>query len=374
MTPRRVAFDVTPLAGIRTGIGRSVEGMLQALIATPAAVTVSPYLLGWQRLDGSARALVAATGRRPRRLPVPMRYLMAAWASRDLPRLGPLGGGTDVVHATAFVAAPTRRPTLITVHDCAFALHPDRVAAPVTTFDPLLRRAVAHGAHLHTTTEQVGEEVSELLGVDLRAQQRLHVVPFGVPQVHPPHHAPAGGEAPYVLALGTIEPRKNLPTLVRAFALAADTVPELRLVLAGPPGPDSDRVAAEIAGSGHRGRVQVTGRVDDATRDRLLAGATVLAYPSVYEGFGFPVLEAMTLRTPVLAADIPALREVARDGATFADPHDPAALAAGIVTLVTDDALRRARIEAGARVAAGYTWAATAAGLTSAYRRLATCR
>jgi glycosyltransferase involved in cell wall biosynthesis len=373
VTAVKVAFDSTPLAGIRTGIGRSVEGMLESLVATPDSVRVWPYLLGWQRLDESARALVATTGRRPRRLPVPMRYLMASWATRELPPLGPLGGGADVVHATAFVAAPTRRPTLITVHDCAFALHPDRVAAAVVTFDPLLRRAVARGAHLHTTTEQVGDEVCDLLGVDLRAQQRLHVVPFGVPAVrHAPDPPPA--DAPYVLALGTIEPRKNLPTLVRAFALACEQIPELRLVLAGPPGPDSDRVAAQIASSGHPERVRLTGRVDDATRDRLLAGATVLAYPSVYEGFGFPVLEAMTLRTAVLAADIPALREVARDGATFADPHDPAALAAGIVALVSDDAARQAQVEAGARVAAGYTWGATAAGLTAAYRRLATCR
>lgn len=366
-----VAIDVTPLLGVRTGIGRSVEEVVAALRALPDGPRLLPYALGRPR----HRAELPAEARL---VPVPTRLLLAAWSRTERPAVDPWVRGAQVLHATAFVAPPTRLPTLVTVHDCAFALHPGTVAATVHAFDPLLRRAVARGAHIHTTTAQVAGEVEELLGIDLRAQGRLSVVPFAVPHLGRSHvgtdaAAPATGP-PYVLALGTLEPRKNLPSLVRAFGALADLHPELRLVLAGPDGSGAEAVRAAVAAlpTPVRARVALLGVVDAATRVRLLTGAAIVAYPSLYEGFGFPVLEAMTVGTPVVAADLPALREVARDGALFAATGDDSALAGALDRVLGDEAVRDQLVQRGRAVAAGYSWERTARGLAQVYVRLST--
>lgn len=362
-----VAIDVTPLLGVRTGIGRSVEEVVAALRAQPDGPPLLPYALGRPR----HRADLPAGARL---VPVPTRLLLAAWSRAEQPAVDRWVRGAQVLHATAFVAPPTRLPTLVTVHDCAFALHPGTVEATVHAFDPLLRRAVARGAHVHTTTAQVAGEVEDLLGIDLRARGRLSVVPFAVPRLGTaaPSSAPAG--PPYLLALGTIEPRKNLPSLVRAFGALADLHPDLRLVLAGPDGSGAEAVRAAVAAlpAPVRARVALPGLVDGATRDRLLAGAAVLAYPSLYEGFGFPVLEAMTVGTPVVAADLPALREVARDGALFTTTGDDSALAAGLDRVLGDETVRAQLVRRGRAVAAGYSWERTARGLVEVYARLST--
>lgn len=225
---------------------------------------------------------------------------------------------------------------------------------------------------MHTTTVQVAGELEGLLGVDLRAQGRLSVVPFGVPRMGPVTAPPPG--PPYVLALGTLEPRKNLPSLVRAFGALADRHPDLGLVLAGPEGSGSPAVHAAVTAlpPRSRARVQLPGLVDTATRDELLFGAAVLVYPSLYEGFGFPVLEAISVGTPVVAADLPALREVARDGALFAAPRDDDALATAIDRVLSDQAVRDDLVRRGRAVAGGYSWERTAMGLAEAYVRLST--
>jgi len=361
-----VAIDVTPLLGLRTGIGRSVEEVVAALGALPDGPRLASYALGRprHRADLPAGATL---------VPVPTRLLLAAWSRADRPRVDRWVRDAQVLHATAFVAPPTRLPTLVTVHDCAFALHPGVVATTVHAFDPLLRRAVARGAWVHTTTQQVAGEVEELLGVDLRTQGRLVVVPFAVPRLGP--RVPAGpGGPPYVLALGTLEPRKNLPSLVRAFGELAGRHGDLQLVLAGPDGPGGDavRAAVDALPAAARDRVRLPGAVDGPTRDRLLAGAAVVAYPSLYEGFGFPVLEAMTVGTPVVASDLPSLREVAGDGAAFAAVGDDSALAGAVDRLLDDPSLREDLVRRGHAVAAGYSWERTARGLSEAYRLLST--
>jgi glycosyltransferase involved in cell wall biosynthesis len=176
----------------------------------------------------------------------------------------------------------------------------------------------------------------------------------------------------YVLALGTVEPRKNLTTLVRAFdRLAADDT-DLGLVLAGPPGWDAARVQAAIDASDARERVLQTGFVADGDRADLLAGATVFAYPSVYEGFGFPPLEAMACGVPVVAGDAGALPEVLGDAALLVEPTDVDALATAIRDLVAAGPNERAtRVARGHERVARYDWDTTAARMVELYRSMA---
>ena len=369
----KVAFDVTPLLGLRTGIGRSVEEMLRAVQQRPDAPAVLPFALGASapQLASDAPAGTATIG-------LPTRAVVAAWSRTDLPRLDRWVRGSSLLHATNFVVPPTRLPTLVTVHDLSFLLHPDTVNSVTARFGPLLRRALARGVHVHTATEQVADEVEEHLAPGLRAQGRLHVVPFGVPVLGeagslPPEVQAALAGRPYLLALGRVETRKDLVTLVRAFGLLADGDEGLCLVLAGPPGSASEAVGTAVAAlpPATAARVLRLGAVDEPTRVGLLTGAQALAYPSRYEGFGFPVLEAMTAGVPVVAADLPVLREVAGGAALHTAVGDAPALADSLTLLLTDEDRRRTLVAAGRSRAAEFTWERTGAGLVAAYRRVA---
>jgi glycosyltransferase involved in cell wall biosynthesis len=179
----------------------------------------------------------------------------------------------------------------------------------------------------------------------------------------------AGGER-YVLALGTIEPRKDMPLLVRAFDVVASHDPDVRLVVAGQDGWGVEAFTAAVAVARHRDRVVRLGWVTDEVRADLLAGATAFAFPSVYEGFGLPPLEAMAAGVPVVTTRTGALPETVGDAAILVEPRDADALAAALMSATTDDALRTALIERGRARAASYSWDKTTAAMVRLYRSL----
>ena len=372
----RVAIDVTPLLGFRTGIGLSVLemwGALSALADSRGGPALIPYVLGLR-----APAGVPGLAAKARSVRLPTRGLLAAWSRLDRPRLDHWLAGADVVHATNFITGPSRRPTLTTINDIGFVLDPSSADAVVATFAPVLRRALARGAHVHVTTRQVGAEVEEHFGPGLLADGRITVIPFGIPALGPSGPLPAAlqefvGGGPYVLAIGRAERRKNFPMLVTAFSRIAAADSDLRLVLAGPEGPDTPAVRALVADLPDRvaDRICLAGPVSGPVRRTLLDGAFALAYPSRYEGFGFPPLEAMQAGVPVVASRAGAVMEVAGPGAELADPDDVDDWAAALHRLRGDAARRAALIQAGRRHAGSFSWQATAAGLAALYRRLA---
>ncbi len=171
-----------------------------------------------------------------------------------------------------------------------------------------------------------------------------------------------------MLAVGTAEPRKDLPGLVRAFDLLAASRPELGLVLAGPDGWGTADLERAMAAAVHRRRIVRTGWVDDATLGGLLAGAAVLAYPSVYEGFGFPPLQAMAAGVPVVATDAGAVPEVVGDAALVVPVGEPEALAEAVGRVLDDPTLAASLVTRGRARSARYTWDRCADGLTTLYR------
>jgi alpha-1,3-rhamnosyl/mannosyltransferase len=210
---------------------------------------------------------------------------------------------------------------------------------------------------------------------------RFAVPPERVVRVYPGVPGTQGGDPasgrrlaganPYVLFMGTIEPRKNLPVLVRAFDAAAEDDPELALVVAGAAGWGVDAFDESLARAHHRGRVRRLGYVTDGQRRDLLAGAAALAYPSRYEGFGFPPLEAMAAGVPVVAARSGAIPEVVGDAAVLVDPDDVDALAAALLAVVRDPDQRRALVTRGRAQLARFSWARMSDELAALYHRLA---
>jgi len=373
-----VAVDATPLLGVRTGVGRFCEGALGAL-GERAELDVAAFAVTWRRRH-LLRPLVPARVRVVES-PMPARPLHRLWARFPAPPLEWFTGPADVVHGTNFVVPPTRRAArVVTVHDLTAVHYPAMCDESTRLFPAIVRRAVAQGAWVHTPSRFVADEVVAEFGA---APDRVRVVPHGIP-LHPsrtlaPGGVPAAvilppGTLRYVLALGTVEPRKDLPGLVRAFDRVAGDQRDVALVLAGSPGWGDGALERAVAASPWRDRIVRLGYVDEDVMENLLAGAALLAYPSVYEGFGFPPLEAMAVDVPVVATAVGAIPEVAGDGARLVPPGDVDALAAAVADLLTDADARQALVERGRDRVKLFTWTSCGQGLADLYAAAARSR
>jgi glycosyltransferase involved in cell wall biosynthesis len=381
--PLVVALDATPLLGVSTGVGVFCRGALGALSAA-GELKVEAFAISWRRRNMLASRTpegVRTVGRA-----MPARPLHLAWRHSDLPPVEWFLGRCDVVHGTNFVVPPTRRAaSVVTVHDLTTVRFPEMCDAPTLRFPALIRRAVARGAWVHTPSRYVADEVVAELGVDPDRVRAVHhgiptfasVPEFGeAPGLEAPASEPTAPLSPppgvlpedttrYVLAIGTAEPRKDLPSLVRAFSSFASRHRDTALVLAGPPGWGSEALADAIAQSPFRSRIVVTGYFADL--GRLLRAATLLAYPSLYEGFGLPTLEAMAAGVPVVTTTAGALPEVVGDAAVLVPPGDSDALGGALERLLGDGAERLELVERGHKRASMFTWEACAKGLTDLY-------
>ena len=356
----RVGFDTGPLHGQRTGIGLAVEALHDSL-SHRDDVQIRDYLLSFR----------ARPGHDVRRLPLPAALAHRCWARSDRPSIDRWLRDVDVVHGTNYVVPPrARAPRVVSVYDCWFLRHEHRASAAVVRAGRVLRRSIDGGAVVHASSQATASAVAELFpGVDVRTVH-LGALPVAPPPLRCP--VPELDGRPFVVAIGTIERRKNLPRLVRAFGSIAGEHPDLQLVIAGADGDDRPSVDAAVDALGPRSapRVAFTGRIDDATRSWLLHHARVLAYPSLDEGFGFPLLDAMQVALPVVAACAGSIPEVAGDAALLHDPTDVDGLAAALHRALTDEQERQRLVTAGARWQQ-FDWAACAAGLVAIYCELA---
>ncbi|MBM3660209.1 MAG: glycosyltransferase family 4 protein [Actinobacteria bacterium] len=366
-----MAVDVTSMAGPRTGVGHVTAAIVTHLAARPD-VDLLAYAVTRDRAGMGDLALPPGT---PLRVTgVPARALFDAWARVPTPRIDRWIGPVDVVHGTNFVVPPTRAGALVTVHDVAFAQRPELVTPASRRYGGLLRAAVRRGAAVHVFSDVVREAIVDVLGCAPERVVRIHPGIADTTAGDPTAGKRRAGADRYVLALGTVEPRKNYPRLVAAFDRVAADDPTLTLVIAGADGWGAAALDAAIAGATHAARVTRLGYVSDADRANLLAGAIALAYPSLDEGFGHPPLEAMRAGVPVLAARAGSLPEVLGDAARLADPTAVDDLAEGLRTVVADPDTRARLVTAGAARAARYTWAATTDALVACYRTLAPSR
>jgi glycosyltransferase involved in cell wall biosynthesis len=368
--PARVAIDVGPLVGPLTGVGVAVDHLLAGLAALDPAQR--PQL---QRYVLSFRATLPAG---VTRLRYPAALAHRVWARSDLMRADRRLGRPQVIHGTNYVVPPARAARLVSVYDCWFLRHPGGAHPDVARAGDVLRRAVRTGAVVHASSHATAAAVQELL-----QPERVEVIPLGAvvaPTLATDDDRPADGPGlselggrPFILAIGTVEVRKNLPRLVAAFGAIAGDHPDLALVIAGSDGNDSDAVDAAVGRlpADVRRRVLRPGRVTERTRAWLLHHARALAYASLDEGFGFPVLEAMSARLPVVASTAGSIPEVAGDAALLVDPHDVDALAAALARALDDELLRATLVLRGADQVARFDWSDTAACMADLYHSLA---
>lgn len=356
----RVAIDVGALQGPRTGIGNAVAWLRDALVAE-GSVDVYEYVT-------SMRAKIEPP---IRRLPIPA-AIAHRWWQHAAPPLDRFLGRPDVVHGTNYVVPPTRAPRLVSVYDCWFLDNPDDAHPDVRRAGRVLQRAVDEGATVVACSEATAIRVRETLGTE-----RVRTILLGPPSTTPAAAVPdgrIGPGGPFVLSLGTIERRKNIPTLVAAFARVAHEHEDARLVIAGADGDDGAAVDAAIArlNTDAAARVARVGAVDGATKRWLLENARTLAYPSLDEGFGFPVLEAQQAGLPVVTSTVGSIPEIAGNAALFSQPDDVDALAANLHWVLTNDAIHTKLVRQGTRNVSRFSWADTARRHAALYTELAT--
>jgi len=362
-----------------TGVGQAIRELTRALAARPLPFDVvvlctSPELLAplAQRDGGRLLPCPAAAGGTLRK---------AAWTQLVMPRL--LGDlGADLLHCLQFVA-PLRAPCplVVTVHDLGYLRYPATIEEPRRTYyrwlvPRSLRRAQAVVCNSRATAAEVSARFPELAG-------RVEVTPFGTPTWVEDRPAPAPvGERPQdapFLFVGTLEPRKNLEGLLTAYgAFVADREgtgrPCPRLVLVGGRGWQDSRIRSRLAPLAASGQVVVKDYCGPVELWQEYSLARALLFPSLHEGFGFPILEAMAAGLPVLTSDRGAMAEVAGDAALLVNPDDQAALVAGMNRLADDTGFCRDLAARGRSNCARWTWAETARTTSDVYRRLLAAR
>jgi glycosyltransferase involved in cell wall biosynthesis len=357
-----VAIDTTPLLGARTGVGTFVRGAATALTER-SEVSLVGYGLSRRRRPPDVSGVDA--GRM-----FPAGVALRAWTSGvawpNAPWLA--RGPVDLVHGTNFVVPPgAGAARVVTVHDLTAVTFPELCTPTSLRYPALIRRAVAEGAWVHTPSAFVAAQVCSLLGVSAdRVRPVAHGVDAG--RGDPLAGRRLAGADRYVLSLGTVEPRKDLPLLVRAWDGLASTHPDVHLVIAGPDGWGTEALAAAVSSADNADRVVRIGWVDSEARTGLLAGAAAFAFPSVYEGFGLPPLEAMAAGVPVVACAAGAVPEVVGDAAIVVPVGDEEALAEALVAVLDGPDVAAGLVAAGHRRAAEFTWARCAEGLISLYR------
>jgi len=371
----RIAIDYTSAIRQGGGIGRYTRNLVGALAELDAD---NEYVLFSAGRDSPGKTWPANFSIRS--LPITDRHLAMAWQRMRVPiPIELFTGWAHVFHSPDFVLPPVLRArTVLTIHDLSFIRHPECFHKPLLAYaSHAVPRSVERADVVLADSESARHDLIELLHVP---QDRVFVVYPAVESRFGPQEDSRtirammrryGIRRPFILGLGTLQPRKNFPRLIRAYDLLRHEhhIPQ-QLVIAGGKGWLYDEITETIDELGLGEQVLLPGFVADDDLPALYSAADVFAFPSIYEGFGIPVLEAMACGTPVVTTPVSSLPEVAGDAALLAPPEDVEALADALWQLLDDTALRDELCERGFRQAKRFTWERAAAIVLRIYEQL----
>lgn len=378
-TLTRLAIDYTPAIRQRAGIGRIIRGQVQALVAENPGYDLRLFVVGpVTALERQAAPLPLHT------TPLSERNMVRLWHRLDCPWPQVnwfTGGPLDLFHATDFVLAPSAaRYKLVTVHDLAFLFYPEASLRSLQHYlHVVVPRSVRRADHVLADSQHTAQDLQEQWQIPAA---RITVVQGAVDHQHfrpvtdPAHGAAVRqrygiGARPFILGLSSLQPRKNFARLIAAFheARQAAQLPH-RLVIGGGKGWLYEEIYAKVQELGLQDHVLFPGYIDDADLPALYSAAEFFAFPSLYEGFGLPIIEALACGTPVLTADNSCLPEAGGPGALYVKAEDVASIAEGLITLAQDAALRQQLRAAGQLHAAQFTWQRSAQQLLAAYAKV----
>ena len=356
----RILVDYRPALRERTGVGEYVHELVSAYTSLPESQPDRMVLFTSSWKDRPAASLGDELRADVVDKRIPVSVLNYAWHRLEAPAIERLAGDLDVVHSQHPLLIPaTRAAQAITIHDLFFLAEPHRTRAEIRRDYAELAPQHARRAHAVLTSSRYSAgRIERELGV---AADRIYVCPPGPPRwqkLGRDPHVPSNG---YVLFLGTLEPRKNIGVLLDAYQrLVESGARPPKLVLAGRATADAETWLDRLRRPPLGEVVEHRGYVPADQREMLYAGARLLVMPSLDEGFGLPVLEAMSAGIPVLASNRGSLPEVTGDAAPLVEAEDAAALADAIRRMVEDDNYAREYAAKGLRQAATFSWARTA--------------
>ncbi len=369
--PMRIQIDATPLLLRSGGVKTYIYHWLRHLrrLAAPEQIRAFPFLGDFGELDHQ-KSVAGPAGTFAR-----LALLHFANLRRN-PALDWILPGTDVFHASNQVRNPPRRPRLTaTIYDMTCWLLPQtHTPANVAADRRFAGRVLQQAAGLIAVSHSTKNDAVRLLNLDPDRVQVIH------PGIAEPYFTPEPSRTaavtaryrltrPYILNVGVIEPRKNVDTLLDAYAQLSPAVKgEVELVVAGPVGWRAQSTAARLR-SGLEG-VRYLGYVPEPDLPALMAGAAVVAYPSLYEGFGLPVAQALASGVPVVVSNVSSLPEVAGDAGLLVDPRSPAEIRAALERLLLDPALRRRLGRRAAERAQLFRWESCAEQSLAFFRRV----
>lgn len=365
----RILLDYRPALRERTGVGEYVHELARALVdSAPAGESLTLFSSSYKdRLDASALRGASTVDRR-----IPNRWLNFLWHRAEWPPVERLAGASfDIVHALHPLLIPSQSAArLVTIHDLDFLEHPERTTAEIRRDYPALVAAHARRAdHIVTNSRHTAEDVERRLGVH---SSRISICYPGAPAWPAREVEPRDG---VILFLGSLTPRKNLGMLLDAYERVLARVPNTpRLVLAGRGTPESHPLVERARRAPLAAHVDLTGYVTSDRRLDLYRRALIFVMPSFTEGFGMPVIEAMTCGVPVVAANRGALPEVVGTAGRLVDPTDAGALAETLIALIGDADERQRLSQAGRAQAAKFRWQDTASGVREAWTRAIAAR
>lgn len=365
----QIAYDAAPLLQSPTGIGHYTLTLLEQILALRPEIQVVLWALS---MAGDTERIPSDQRLQLKHMRIPARIVVLMWERIGRPKAEKLFGQADVVHGTNFWVPPLQsRKGVVTIHDLTFRLYPEMCTPPVQRYEWIVPKVLRRCRLVITPSETVRSQVAQELRFPL---DDIVVTPEGVRGSFIGAKRDAavaqrlGVEGEYVLFAGTQEPRKNLDRLIQAFASVRS---DLKLLIAGPSGWGSINLPALTRKLHLNDRVIFSGYLADGELASLMAGCRAFVFPTIYEGFGLPPLEAMAAGVPVVSSTGGSLPEILGDAPFYCDPFDVASIAGATEEATKEGEARNSAVRRGIEQASKYSWEETARLTLHAYDRVA---